>query len=399
MKKYALFFLVLVFVFGSFAVIDPNIAKANNCSYGDLFDSNTGLSCYAFTQYSRDCAVGDLYSGTTGRSCVDLNANFVNPAVYSVDEQSRIQPSLPPAPVAVPARIRPSLPPVSNVPSITCDDKGAKNYGGFLPCIYSDSIVATMGTPSYAKVPDSNGNITQVTYSIPMDVTAYHQTWYMGQTVQKNTFVSSPNAFAYVLQDSANPLQDLTTGISSATLSSYDAAIEGGWYRLDNGQTKHFIMQIILTTPPIPGHSYRVAFKAIKVFPSLILTGSPRNAYDQMLLPAENYQTGYQYITNATQYIPIPTATTSCNASIYWGDSPYYPQTTVPYGGSAKETWSVQGADQVWADCGDGPKQISTGPQSYTFNNLVNNRTCRVWGVIGADTNACSASATIYVNR
>lgn len=102
--------------------------------------------------------------------------------------------------------------------------------------------------------------------------------------------------------------------------------------------------------------------------------------------------------------IPPPTIARSCKASIYWGDSLYYPQTTVSYGGSAKETWSVQEADQVWADCGDGPKQISTGPQSYTFNNLVNNRTCKVWGVFGSnnlgyDQSPCHDSATIYVTN
>lgn len=109
-------------------------------------------------------------------------------------------------------------------------------------------------------------------------------------------------------------------------------------------------------------------------------------AYDASLLAQNN--------NLSCSAIPISRA---CNASIYWGNDSADSQGAVSYGSSAKETWSVQGADQVWGDCGDGAKQISTGPQSYTFTNMIQDRTCRVWGVIGNNQNACSASATINV--
>jgi hypothetical protein len=87
-----------------------------------------------------------------------------------------------------------------------------------------------------------------------------------------------------------------------------------------------------------------------------------------------------------------PAPTGSCTATLT------FDKTSVVSGGSMTENWTVDGADigQVFGDCGAGEIQISSGPKSYTFNNLTKNMTCRVYGKVGG-TEACSASATITV--
>jgi len=97
------------------------------------------------------------------------------------------------------------------------------------------------------------------------------------------------------------------------------------------------------------------------------------------------------------EYTPPPSSGT-CTPSIYWNDNPALTQISVSSGGSAKETWSVQGADtgQVYGNCGAGETRISSGPQSYIFTNITEGFTCRVYGKIDG-VEACSASATITV--
>ena len=94
----------------------------------------------------------------------------------------------------------------------------------------------------------------------------------------------------------------------------------------------------------------------------------------------------------ATTPPPPPPGSTSCTASIS------FDKTSVAYGGSATETWAVNGADlgQVYGDCGQGATPISSGPQSYTIENLSKTTTCRVYGNI-AGQEKCTASATVTV--
>ncbi|KKU75028.1 MAG: Peptidoglycan-binding domain 1 protein [Candidatus Yanofskybacteria bacterium GW2011_GWA1_48_10] len=105
--------------------------------------------------------------------------------------------------------------------------------------------------------------------------------------------------------------------------------------------------------------------------------------------------TGGTFSTNPTDpttpYVPTPSSG-SCVASLT------FDKTSVPYSGSMTETWTVNGADvgQAYGDCGAGIVQISSGPQSYTFNNLTKTMTCRVYGKI-AGQEKCSASATVMV--
>jgi hypothetical protein len=88
------------------------------------------------------------------------------------------------------------------------------------------------------------------------------------------------------------------------------------------------------------------------------------------------------------------TSSGSCKATLT------FDKTSVASGGSMTETWSVDGADigQVFGDCGAGEIPISAGPQSYTFNNIKNNMTCRVYGKIdGVVPTGCTATATVNV--
>jgi hypothetical protein len=100
---------------------------------------------------------------------------------------------------------------------------------------------------------------------------------------------------------------------------------------------------------------------------------------------------------NTTSSPPTPppgtsSISSSCAAALTFN------QTSVPYGSSMTESWTVTGADvgQVYGDCGQGATPISAGPQSYTFENLTKTMTCRVYGNIGGK-EACTVSATVVV--
>jgi len=147
------------------------------------------------------------------------------------------------------------------------------------------------------------GVINSVTYSIPLTVTAFGQTQYVGQTAQFAATTSAQNALAFALQASTAPTTDVVaapagTGVTM-TLASSDALIDGSGFRLDSGSAKHFTLQVILscsTAADCTGAStanYRVQAKDIKTWTDNALTAG---ASVQSLLPQSNFQTGYQKI-------------------------------------------------------------------------------------------------------
>lgn len=159
----------------------------------------------------------------------------------------------------------------------------------------STGVNAVMGTPSYDKTVDTNGNITQVIYTIPVTVTSFGNTLYMGQTAQLSATATASNAFALVFQNSSAPTTSDVAASGSYTLSTTDATIDTNGYRLDDGQAKHFTIEVTLTTPTTANNSYRVALKQLKTFTDagLGLGGSA-----QTLLPVEQFQTAYKLITS-----------------------------------------------------------------------------------------------------
>jgi peptidoglycan hydrolase-like protein with peptidoglycan-binding domain len=166
---------------------------------------------------------------------------------------------------------------------------------GYTMTFRSTGVNVVMGTPSYNQTENTSGDFTQVTYTIPVAVTSFGNTLYMGQTVQYAATASASNAFAFVFQNSSAPTTSDLIASASATLSTSDASIDTNGYRLDDGTTKHFTLEITLTTPTTAANSYRVALKQLQTFTNAALyTG----ASAQSLTPAENYQTAYKLITS-----------------------------------------------------------------------------------------------------
>lgn len=157
----------------------------------------------------------------------------------------------------------------------------------------STGVNTVMGTASYEKTTDNSGNVTSVTYKIPVSVTSFGNTLYVGQSAQLETTATASTAFALVFQNSENPSVSNTISSASITLSS-NATIDANGYRLDDGSTKNFTISVVLSTPSTVNKSYRVALKQIRTFTESSLL----NATNSNLLPVEQFQTDYQFINN-----------------------------------------------------------------------------------------------------
>jgi len=160
----------------------------------------------------------------------------------------------------------------------------------------SQGVSTVMGTPTISKNVDTNGAVTQVTYTIPVTVTAFGATLYTGQSVELATAATGTNAFSVALEDSSAPATAIVTCTSCVyTLSSSDAVIEGSGYRLDDGTAKHFTLTVDVITPTTVARSYRVQLEDVRTFTDSALSAG---ALGSALTPSESFQTGYQYITS-----------------------------------------------------------------------------------------------------
>lgn len=161
--------------------------------------------------------------------------------------------------------------------------------------LYCQSTMFVMGTPSYDRTTNTNGEVTSVKYYIPLSVMPSGSTVYVGQTAQLATMVSGSNALALVFRQSGAPTVDDVASIASITLSSFDAPIENNAFRIDGGTVKHFTITVILTTPATLNTSYVVVLKQFQTFTNTSLT-TGRTIYN--LLPVEQYVTLSQFINN-----------------------------------------------------------------------------------------------------
>lgn len=150
----------------------------------------------------------------------------------------------------------------------------------------------TMGTPNYNRTIDSNGNITSVTYSIPLSVQSCVNTVYLGQAAQYGSTTTASRSVSFVFNNSFAPLVDDVVSSAAWALTSSDALIEGNAFRLDAGTTKHFTLTVTLLSPSIPNSSYRVHLKQLKSFTNAALT------VQNSLLDLTQYKTDYQLINN-----------------------------------------------------------------------------------------------------
>ncbi len=148
---------------------------------------------------------------------------------------------------------------------------------------------------TYESISDS-GSTTQVTYTIPLRVTAFGDTLYLGLSADYEADdIDDGLAFAFELQDSSAPTTGLEDGTVSSTLSC-NASVQGGTaYRLDEGVTKNCTLQVIHTTPGTNDSSYRVAVTQVQVYTDAALT---TGEMIQTLDPIQDFQTGYRFISS-----------------------------------------------------------------------------------------------------
>ena len=177
---------------------------------------------------------------------------------------------------------------------VTGDRSGSAT--GELMTFRSTGVNTVMGTADLSgKTTDTSGNVTSVTYKIPVSVTSFGNTLYVGQSAQLATTVSGSNAFALAFQTSAAPTTDEVISSASIALASSDATIESNGFRLDDGQTKHFTITVTLNTPATTNANYRVQLKQIQTFTNAALYSG---AAQSNLLPAEQFRTDYQFINS-----------------------------------------------------------------------------------------------------
>jgi hypothetical protein len=164
---------------------------------------------------------------------------------------------------------------------------------GNLMTFRSEGVNVVMGTSTYANTTDTNGLVTSVTYTIPVAVTSFGDTLYLGQSAQLATAVTASNAFALVVETSDAPTTGTTSATTSITLSTSNATIESNGYRLDDGQTKNFTVTVHMTAGT-DDMSHRFRIDEVQTFTEAgLVTGTSSD-----LLPVENYRTGFQYINN-----------------------------------------------------------------------------------------------------
>ncbi len=158
----------------------------------------------------------------------------------------------------------------------------------------STGVNTVMGSATTRFTPAVQGGYDQITYTIPVSVTSFGNTLYVGQTAVLASSNSASTAFAVAFQKSSAPSTDVVSAVtSSITLSSSDAVVESNGYRLDDGQTKHFTITVNLYGGNTAG-SYRVALKEIATFTN---AGLGLTSTEAALLPVEQYQTGYELLT------------------------------------------------------------------------------------------------------
>jgi hypothetical protein len=166
---------------------------------------------------------------------------------------------------------------------------------GQIQTLRVNGVNVVKGTTTSTKTTDNNGKITSVTYTIPVSVTAFGDTLYVGQTAQLASTATASNAFALVFENSSAPTVAVTSSMTnSITLASSNASIETNGFRLDSGATKNFTITVNLTDPAVYSSSYRVRLAQIRTFTEAGLVTATNND----LLPETDFRTGFELIDN-----------------------------------------------------------------------------------------------------
>ncbi len=249
--------------------------------------SSSASSTITFDDLDLDIDEGDTVTGTI---TADLNST----SGYS--EGTTLMASIPSSYVtATSGTLAIDAEDVNGDVVVTGDRTGSAT--GELMTLRSTGVNTVMGTPSYNRTTNTSGDVTSVTYTIPVSVTSFGNTLYVGQSASSALTVGGSDAFALVFQQSGAPSSDIVLNSSSASiaLSSSDATIESGAFRIDDGSTKHFTITATLNSGSVLNANYRVQLKQIQTFTNAALyTGAASSS----LLPVESYRTDYQFLNN-----------------------------------------------------------------------------------------------------
>lgn len=170
---------------------------------------------------------------------------------------------------------------------------------GEIQTFYSSGVQVDMGTVTYESVTDS-GNVTQVTYNIPLSITSYGDTRYIGLSVEEDNdgdTITDGQAISYAFQDAGAPATDLAEATTTAVESwSCSATIESTTgYRLDEGSEVDCTLSITLSTEDnVPG-SYRVHVEGIETWTAAALNAG---GVTQQLTPVEDFQTAFKLLNS-----------------------------------------------------------------------------------------------------
>ncbi len=165
----------------------------------------------------------------------------------------------------------------------------------------TEGVNVVMGTPTYGKTTDTNGVVTQLTYTIPVAVTAFGDTLYMGQSGQFASTATASNSFAVVFENSSTPTTADVTSSATIAISTSNALVESNGYALPEGTTRNFTIEVTLNTPGLLGAvsagNYRARIDELRVFTGAGLE-SAATATNNSLLPTTSYRTDFKYITS-----------------------------------------------------------------------------------------------------
>ncbi len=247
--------------------------------------SSSAASTITFDDLDLDLAEGETLTGT-------ITADINSTSGYS--EGTTLLASIPSSYVTATAgTLSIDVEDVNGDQLVTGDRTGSAT--GEIMTFRSTGVNTVMGTPSYNRTTDTSGNVTSVTYTIPVSVTSFGNTLYVGQSAQLATSASGSNAFALAFQTSAAPTTDEVTSSASIAVSSSNATIESNAFRVDDGSTKNFTITVTLNTPTSTAANYRVQLKQIQTFTNAALYSG---ASSSNLLPVEQFRSDYQFINS-----------------------------------------------------------------------------------------------------
>ncbi|HEY1041338.1 MAG TPA: bZIP transcription factor [Candidatus Paceibacterota bacterium] len=155
---------------------------------------------------------------------------------------------------------------------------------GYTHTIRTAGVISVMGTASIEPTKYiETGKTKYVVYTIPITLTAVSKTFYVGQSAEWATRSGSGTAaVAFALQSASAPSTDITSldecaitngsGSSGAVgyiFSSPQAPVQNLGYRIDEGVSRTFILQVVVSPgsgPEIQNEALRVALKSIKYY-------------------------------------------------------------------------------------------------------------------------------------